>query len=230
MSDQSSAMPSSTPHRPADAPGQAVDGAAAPTEAEQAPTPPTRRGMSGTVKSMIISMIVVLGACLIWIAMVPRVSSVSTPVTDLPGLVRETVRSQHWDVAVADGLPSGWEPTNVLLLTPAGRPVTWQAGYQGPNNAYAAVLQTRNGDAAWRSDQTSNGSRAGTVTIAGVTWTKYQQSSNSQLSLVRSTPVGGLSTVVTGTTDWAQLKMFAAALVPFSQSTEARLPTATVAP
>lgn len=178
-------------------------------------TPPRRRGMTGTAKSMVISMIVVLAVCLVWLAMVPRVSSVTKPVQDVGGIAREVSHAQHWDVAVATGLPQEWQPTNVHLLKPDKKPRTWQAGYAGPDSAYAAVKQTKGGDAAWVSDQVGGGDKVGTQTIDGVRWTKYEKTSNSQLSLVRSEPLGGLSTVVTGTADWDQLVMFAKALVPY---------------
>ena len=168
---------------------------------------------------MIISLIVVLACVLVWMAMVPRVSSVSNPVTDLPGIVRENSRSTHWDLAVADGLPKGWAPTNVHLLKPSKAHVTWQAGYTGPDNAYAAVLQTRDGGAGWVAERTGDGSKVGTQTVDGVTWTRYEKASNGQRSLVRSTPLAGLTTVVTGTTGWKQLGMFASALTPYSKST-----------
>lgn len=185
---------------------------------EEAGTPPRRRGMTGTAKSMVISMIVVLAVCLVWLAMVPRVSSVSKPVQDVGGIAREISHAQHWDVAVAVGLPQEWQPTNVHLLKPEKKPKTWQAGYSGPESAYAAVKQTKGGYASWVSDQVGGGDKVGTQTIDGVRWTKYEKTSNGQLSLVRSEPLGGLSTVVTGTADWDQLVMFAEALVPYSKS------------
>lgn len=187
-----------------DPPGQAT---------EPAPKP---RGMRGSAKSMVISMIVVIAAVLGWLAMVPRVSSVSRPVADVDGIAREVSHTQRWDVAVADGLPDEWKPTNVRMLTPKHQQRTWQAGYTGPDSAYVAVRQTKDGTAAWVHRQVGEGAKAGSTTIDGATWTKYRKESNDQLSLLRAQPISGLTTVVTGTGSWKQLEMLAGALVPYS--------------
>lgn len=180
--------------------------------------PPARRGMPGGIKSMLISTVVVVAACLVWWAFVPRVNRVSQPVEDVAGIAREIGLQQHWDPAVADGLPAGWQAVNVTLLDQSGQPATWQAGYDGPNNGYAAVLQTNDGGASWVNAQTGGGSTQGTVTIGGVAWTKVQRSDGDQRSLVRSSELSGLSTVVTGTGSWAQIEQFAAAVKPLSKS------------
>ncbi len=172
--------------------------------------------MRGSAKSMVISMIVVVAAVIGWMAMVPRVSSVSRPVADIDGIAREVGHAQHWDVAVADGLPKDWKPTNVRLLHPEHQPKTWQAGYTGPDDAYAAVRQTKGGATSWVRRQVGHGQKVGTTTIGGVTWTKYRRESNSQISLVRSKPLSGLTTMVTGKADWQQVEMLAGALVPYS--------------
>ncbi len=173
--------------------------------------------MRGSAKSMVISMVVVVAAVIGWLAMVPRVSSVSQPVVDVDGIAREVSHSQHWDIAVAQGLPQSWKPTNVRLIGEKHLPKTWQAGYTGPDSAYVAVRQTENGGAGWVRHQVGSGHRAGSATVGGVTWTKYQQPSNDQLSLVRTQKLNGLSTVVTGKADWSQLEMLAKALTPYSK-------------
>ncbi len=194
----------------------AHDDAATPRpDAARPPAP--RRGMRGSAKSMVISMVVVVAAVIGWLAMVPRVSSVSQPVADVKGIAREVSHAQHWDIAIAQGLPSEWKPTNVRLMKQKHLPKTWQAGYTGPDNAYVAVRQTKNGSADWVRHQVGSGHRAGTATIDGVTWTRYQQPSNDQLSLVRGQKLGGLSTVVTGKAHWSQLEMLAKALTPYSK-------------
>ncbi|PWJ24242.1 uncharacterized protein DUF4245 [Branchiibius hedensis] len=184
---------------------------------EQAPAPAPRR-MRGGVRSMVISMIVLLAAVAVWVAMVPRVSSVSTPIADPQGIAREIGAQQKWDIAIPVGLPDGWAAQNVTLLTFEKQPATWQAGYDAPNGGYVAAFQTKDGDATWVKQQTYSGVPAGSVTIDGVTWAKYDRASKGQKSLVRSTPLSGLSTVVTGLGTWEQLQQFAGALQPISQA------------
>lgn len=170
--------------------------------------------MTGSAKSMVISMVVVLAACLLWIAMVPRVSNVSQPVVDVPGIAREVGLQQHWAVALPQGLSKDWIPTNVRLLKYDGSQPTWHAGYQGPSGKYLSLEQTLKGNEDWVKNQTGFGSPAGTVTLAGATWTRYSSSDKDQRSLVRDQPLAGLSTVVTGKADWPELEVMAAALKP----------------
>lgn len=188
------------------------------TTTQQNPPAPAPRRMRGGVRSMVISMIVLLAAVAVWVAMVPRVSSVSTPVADPQGIAREIGAQQKWDIAIPVGLPDGWSAQNVTLLTFEKQPATWQAGYDAPGGGYVAVFQTRDGDRTWVKNQTYSGVQAGTVTIGGVSWTRYDRASKDQKSLVRSQPLSGLSTVVTGLASWEQLQQFAGALQPISQA------------
>lgn len=185
-------------------------------EQETAPAP--RRGMRGGVRSMIISLVVLFAGVAVWIALVPRVSSVSSPVADPQGIAREVGLQQKWDIAIPVGLPAGWAAQNVRLLTFDKQPATWQAGYDAPDGGYVAVLQTKKGDATWVDTQTYSGVASGTVTIDGVSWAKYDRAAKNQKSLVRSQPLSGLSTVVTGLGSWQQLQQFAGALKPVSQA------------
>ena len=175
------------------------------------------RGMRGSAKSMVISMVVVGAACLVWLAFLPRISSVPQATVDDHGIARETAARKHWDVAIAqDG--RAWRPVNVRMLSLEDQRPTWQAGYAGPDDAYAAAQQTAGGDARWTRQQTGTDNRAGESTIGGVAWQRYEDVGHDQKSLVRSAPLGGLSTVVTGKGSWGQLEQFAGTLVPFSKT------------
>lgn len=180
--------------------------------------PPARRRGLGSVRSMIISMVIVVLAVLGWWAFVPRSDQPAQPVADLGGIAREVGITKHWDPAIADGLPTGWQPVNVRLVTAAQLPDTWQAGYDVPGGKYIRVLQTRDGGSDWVQTQTGSGVPDGSVTIDGVRWSRVQRSDGGERSLVRGTPLGGLTTVVDGTGDWSQLTRFAKALKPLSRS------------
>lgn len=178
---------------------------------------PRRRGL-GSARSMIISMVLVMLAALIWWAWVPRASNTTQPTADVAGIAREVGLSKHWDPAVAVGLPKGWQPVNVRLVSADKQPDTWQAGYDAPGDDYARVVQTKDGAASWVDAQTSTSTPAGSVTVNGVRWSKLQRSDGGERSLVCSQDLAGLTTVVTGTGDWAQLQEFAASLKPLSKS------------
>ena len=179
---------------------------------------PQRRGMRGNVKSMIISMLVVTAAVIGWNAMVPRVEKINRPGVDVAGIARETGLAQKWTVSYPQPAPTGWIAANVRLVTFQNEPPTWQAGYDLPDSRYVAVQQTKTPTELWVKHMTNYGKAEGTVTVEGVTWTKYYRGSNKQSSLVRSQPLHGLATVVTGRADWPQLEHFASLLKPAKAS------------
>ncbi|AKU17704.1 DUF4245 domain-containing protein [Luteipulveratus mongoliensis] len=182
---------------------------------------PRRRGMGGSARSMIISMLVLLGACAVWVAMVPRVSSVSKPVEDVPGIAREVAVTQKWDIALPQGLSTQWIPTNVRLLKYDNQPATWHAGYQAPSGKFVSLEQTKNGSDNWIRTQTGFGKASDLVSIGGASWTKFVNEDKDQRSLVRTGPLGGLDTVVTGKASWEELQHFAGTLKPGQPGTPA---------
>ncbi|NHN55128.1 DUF4245 domain-containing protein [Calidifontibacter sp. DB0510] len=172
--------------------------------------------MTGSARSLIISMVLVALGAVIWLALVPRPSKVDAPTADVTGIARERSRAQQWSLAYPQGLPSGWRPVNVRMLPAQNEQPTWQAGYDGPNGGYAAVLQTSGKPTSWMRSQTDGAAARGMVTIGGTGWAKVEKSDPDQRSLVRTAPLNGLTTVVTGTGSWEQLQQFAAALKPGS--------------
>lgn len=203
---------------PAAEPGAAQASAGdEPTAEESAGQPAPRRGL-GSVRSMIISMVLVVLAVVAWWAWVPRADQTQQRVEDVAGIAREVGLSKHWDPAVASGLPKGWQPVNVRLVPADKQPDTWQAGYDAPGGSYARVVQTKDGSPSWVQAQTDDSRAAGSVTIDGVRWDKLDRADGGERSLVRSEPLEGLTTVVTGTGDWSQVQKFAASLKPLSKS------------
>ncbi|MDF8264349.1 DUF4245 domain-containing protein [Luteipulveratus sp. YIM 133296] len=162
---------------------------------------------------MIISMVVLIAACAVWVAMVPRVSTVPRSVQDVPGIAREVSAQQKWQVALPQGLSSDWVPTNVRLLRYDGKAPSWHAGYQAPSGKFVSLEQTKNGTDGWVKDQTGFRAETGQqISLAGVAWTKVENKDNDQRSLVRVEPLAGLDTVVTGKAGWAELQRFAGSL------------------
>lgn len=188
-----------------------------PTDPGDAGRPQRRRGM-GSARSMIISMVLVALAVLAWWAFVPRAEQTTQPTVDVAGIAREVGRAKHWDPAIAQGLPKGWQPVNVRLVSVDKQPDTWQAGYDAPGGCYARAVQTQDGTSDWVAAQTDQSTRTGSVTLAGVRWTQLTRADGGERSLVRSRPLAGLSTVVTGTCDWGRLHRFAESLQPLSKS------------
>jgi hypothetical protein len=179
------------------------------------------RGL-GSLRSMVISMVVILAAVLAWVAMVPRVREVSQPAVDVTSVARQVRQETGWAIS-QPRLPAGWKATNVRFTAAADGVRTWHAGYLSPDGHYLSIDQTEKTGASgsWISDRTSNGQPEGTLSAAGRTWQKLSSRDLVQLSLVskgsgtsKGTSAGDLTTVLSGTAPFPQLGQFAEALVP----------------
>jgi hypothetical protein len=170
----------------------------------------------GSVRSLIISMLVIMVAVLGWVAMLPRVREVSQPAVDVTSVARQVRQSTGWAISEPQ-LPPGWKATNVRFETAADGVRTWHAGYLSPDGQYVSIDQTAASGASdsWISARTSNGRAEGTLAAAGKTWLKLSARDIVQRSLVSTgTAVGDLATVLSGTAPYAQLAQFAATLKP----------------
>ena len=79
----------------------------------------------GTLRSMVISMVLILAAVLAWTAMVPRVRGISQPAVDVSSVARQVRQETSWGIAQPQ-LPAGWKATSVRFA-PAGDGLrTWQ--------------------------------------------------------------------------------------------------------
>ena len=186
------------------------------------PPPAARRGF-GSLRSLVISMVVILAAVVAWTAMVPRIREINQPAVDVTTVARQVRQETSWAISQPQ-LPAGWKATNVRFTAAGDGLRTWHAGYLSPDGNYISIDQTQSGTDAWVSAQTSNGQADGTVFAAGTSWQKLSSSGSVQRSLVSraSVPGGsgasGLSTVLSGTAPYAQLAKFAAALKPVPAS------------
>lgn len=166
----------------------------------------------GTAKNMVISMVAVLLGCAIWLWMTPQNSEPTKPVKNVPSIAREVSKQQKWDLALPQGLGKKWVPVNVRLVRIQGQPPTWHAAYKNPDGDFVSAEQTKNGDAGWVRNQTQGGEPAGKTTVEDASWTRYE--AGEVRSLVRSKPLAGLDTIVTGKVEWDVLQRYAAALKP----------------
>ena len=170
----------------------------------------------GNLRSMVISMVVVLAAVLAWVAMVPRVRQISQPAVDVTSVARQVRQETSWEIS-QPRLPAGWKATNVRFAAAGEGLRTWHAGYLSPEGNYVSLDQTdvtgANDD--WISARTANGRAEGTLVAAGTTWQKLSSPDTVQRSLVsRGSRATDLTTVLSGTAPYAQLAQFAEALEP----------------
>lgn len=172
--------------------------------------------MQGNAKSMVLSMIACLAGCLVLLALIPRQGATKLPTVQAAQVAREVAAGTKWDVAIADGLGAPWRAVNVAMVPgDAEHAQRWRAGYQGSGEDYLSIQQRKNGGAGWVKEIAS-GSDAGSVNVAGVGWRKVEMARD-QKALVRSQPLAGLDTVVTGKGSWQQLQQVAAVVTPYSQ-------------
>jgi Protein of unknown function (DUF4245) len=182
--------------------------------------PPAVRRGSGNLRSMVISMVVIMAAVLAWVAMVPRVAEISQPAVDVTSVARQMRLETGWAIS-QPALPAGWKATNVRFATAADGLRTWHAGYLSPDGNYISIDQTEVAGATddWVSARTANGQPEGTLSAAGTTWDKLSSRDAVQRSLVsRGSAARGLTTVLSGTASYAQLAKFAGALEPVPAS------------
>ena len=187
----------------------------------QQPVPPQRMG---NLRSMVISMLVILVAVLAWVAMVPRVREVSQPAVDVAAVARQVRQETSWAISQPQ-LPADWKATNVRFVPDLDGARTWHAGYLSPDGSYVSIDQTSVTVAGtgnldnWLAARTSNGQAEGTLAAAGKTWQKLSSRDNVQRSLVsKGTGANGLVTVLSGTAPYAQLAQFADTLRPVPAS------------
>ena len=180
--------------------------------------PEARRGF-GNLRSMVISMVVILAAVLVWVAMVPRVREVRQPALDVTSVARQVRQETAWAISQPQ-LPPGWRATNVRFGAAGDGVRTWHAGYLSPEGNYVSLDQAPATAAtdSWVSTLTSNGQAEGMIAAAGRTWQKLSSRDIVQRSLVsRGTGADAataLTTVVSGTAPYGQLAQFAEALEP----------------
>ena len=183
----------------------------------------------GNLRSMIISMVVILAALLVWWAMVPRQLGQGQPAVDVTSVAKQVRQETSWAI-LQPQLPAGWKATNVRFTAAGDGLRTWHAGYLSPGGlcpedrgaearCYVSIDQTRSASDVWVSAQTSDGLAEGTLSAAGTVWQKLSSRDTVQRSLVsRGSGESDLSTVLSGTASYAQLAQFAESLEPVPAS------------
>jgi Tfp pilus assembly protein PilV len=188
---------------------------AADTAATQALPQPASKRAFGNLRSMVISMVVMMVAVLAWVAMVPRVREISQPAVDVSSVAMQVRQESGWAISQPQ-LPAGWKATNARD-TAADGVRTWHAGYLSPDGQYVSIDQTGVSGAteSWILGRTSNGRAQGTLSAAGRTWQKVSSPDIVQRSLVsKGSGAGGLITILSGTASYTQLDQFAQTLKP----------------
>jgi hypothetical protein len=169
----------------------------------------------GTLKNMVLSLLVVLAFVAIWIAMVPRPNAITQPPVDVASVAQQVRAETKWPIVQPRGLPDGWRATSVRFVRSTDGLMTWHAGYQSPDGNYVALEQTQGATRTWIAAETNRGREEGPLEAGGLVWTKVNRQDKVQFSLVhRGSSPKELTTIVTGTAPYAELAAFAGNLKP----------------
>ena len=141
----------------------------------------------------------------------------STPVqVSYGGDLATMTRTARYRVLAPAGLPRSWTPVNSgVAVGGANGPgtVTWRLGFATPAGTFAALEETNATAAPFIRRMTNGGTARPPVTIGGRTWAASLTASRDQRSLAVTT-AAGVTLVVTGNANWAQLRTLAASLRP----------------
>ncbi|WP_168582078.1 DUF4245 domain-containing protein [Gephyromycinifex aptenodytis] len=174
----------------------------------------------GTWRSLVISMLVMLGFVWLWLALSPRASHLEQREVDVMSVARQVNREAGLKVSVPQ-LQAPWTATSARYARSAEGLMTWYAGYHvtGDDSVFVGLRQTAS-DAdprakdSWLAEATRDGREMGTVDIGGRTWTRHETGGEPvRRSLVSEE--GGLLTVVEGLGPQERLTEFAGSLRPY---------------
>lgn len=170
----------------------------------------------GSVKNLVRSLLVILALMAALVLVVPRVSSVGSPTVDVHPVAVDVAERTGWPVLEAVGLPKGWTGTSARYVRGTAGFSTWHAGYRTPDGTYVAVEQTMNPSKKWIEAQTNRAPRIGEVEAGGLTWVAYERDVKVQNSLLHTpaNPATELTTLITGTASFEEMKAFAGYLKP----------------
>lgn len=169
-----------------------------------------RKRLRQTVRDMLLSMAVVLGAVLLLVA--PWNWRTPDPVkeVDPAPVIAGAVDAYDWPVLAPVDLPSGWRATSARIETAGdGQPVV-VLGWVSPATQYVGLQQSPTAMTDFVPSVTLKGVQGDDVTIGRDTWTRYVNAEDTRRSLVRT--ADGVTYIVTGTGPWAEIEGFTATL------------------
>jgi hypothetical protein len=133
-------------------------------------------------------------------------------IVDVTPAVTRAAMQATFDVVAPASLPDGWRPTSARWEPTAqsGDEPVLHIGYVTPTDQYAQVSLSTSDRPAYLSEQTGGGAGDGVMTVGGVDWQEW--TSPDRRSLVRV--ADGVTTIVSGGADWAELVVLAESLRP----------------
>ena len=112
------------------------------------------------------------------------------------------------------GLPASWQPVGSGLAVGGANgagTVTWHLDFTAPDGLLASLEETNADAAAFVRRMTNNGAALAPSAVAGRTWNLSTTPARGQRSMYLTSPAG-VTVVVTGNAEWADLRQLAASL------------------
>jgi hypothetical protein len=111
-------------------------------------------------------------------------------------------------VLAPEPMPTGWQATSADLTAPEGGPVSWHLGIVTADRGYVGLEQSNDAAGKFTADELGPTEPDSTSTLPG--WQRHRLLERDERALVRT--AAGVTTIVTGTTDYATLEQFAQTL------------------
>ncbi|MER5863906.1 DUF4245 domain-containing protein [Kitasatospora sp. NPDC002040] len=161
-----------------------------------------------TVRDMVLSMLAIGGVVFVGYLFIPHSEGSGIKAVDYRSSAASAKRAAPYPLLAPQGLSEKWKPTSVEYDKDKKRPKAWHLGFLTPAGQYAAIEQSTEPQDKAVAFAVEGAQPAGTATIGGQEWQRYQ--GKSYRGLVVSSGTG--TTVVTGTADWEELTEFAQSL------------------
>jgi hypothetical protein len=178
------------------------------------PTPTGRRNahLRKTAFDMLRSMVVVLALVFVIVLLAWRPLPEEVRVIDPVPVIDAAALQADFTVLAPEGLEDRWRPTSARWepTEQSGDLPVLHVGYVTPSDQYAQISQSREASEGYLNEQTSGGAPVGTREVGGTVWQQWE--APDRLSLVQID--GGVTTIVSGTGDIAELESLARVLAP----------------
>jgi hypothetical protein len=168
--------------------------------------PRRRQTVGDMVRSMALVLVLVGVAVVFYLAGRPDPVVREVQYTDALALARQTA---SYDVLAPDPLPDGWRATSARARS-EGDVATWHLGLVTAAGSYAAVEQSDGDRRDFVARFAEGARRSGTTSIDGTTWRRLVGGEPEERALLRT--AGGVTTLVAGGAQWAELEQLAATL------------------
>ena len=173
---------------------------------------------------MVLSLGLVLAVVAIVVLITLRQTPEAVKVVDATPVVQAVEFGSPYP-ALAPTAIDGWRVTSARVSDPGAVPFRWHIGYYTSTGRYAAAGQSDGPAAKYLREEKAAGATTGTVTIDGQKWTVLERADGERTSLVRTED--GVTTLVTGTGDVAELTVLAKALRPLKATATGLTPRPT---